>query len=71
MATAMTPPTADAGPPNGAFTNITATSQVTDAVVDHPDGVDIRRQVRFSVPSIAVSLSDELIVLQGGVLLFR
>jgi len=71
MATAMTAPTVGAGPPNGAITNITATSQVTDAVVDHPDGAEIRRQVRFPVPSLAVSFSEQLIVLQGGVLLFR
>jgi len=71
MATAIAAPSVDAGPPNGASTNITATSQVTSTVLDHPDGAEIRRQVRFPVPSLAVSFSDQLIVLQGGVLLFR
>ncbi|KAI4913836.1 hypothetical protein J4E90_005556 [Alternaria incomplexa] len=47
MATAIAAPSVDAGPPNGASTNITATSQVTSTVLDHPDGAEIRRQVEF------------------------
>lgn len=58
MATAMTVPSMDTGPPNGASTNITAISQVTGTVVDHPDGAEIRRQVRFPVHSLSVSSAD-------------
>jgi hypothetical protein len=71
MATAITAPIMDAGPPNGASSDITVTSQGIDTVLDHPDGAEIRRQVRLPFPSLLVSAAVELIVLQGGVLLFR
>lgn len=67
MATAITAPIVDAGPTDEASSNSTATS----AIEDHPDGAEIRRQVRLPVSDLLVSHAVTLISLQGGVLLLR
>jgi hypothetical protein len=71
MATEITAPIVNTAPPNEASSNITATLLAADTIEDHQDGAEIRRQVRFPAPNLSVSPVVELIVLQGGVLLFR
>jgi hypothetical protein len=65
MATAIMAPIVDPGSPNAASSKITGTSTIED----HPDGAEIRRQVRLPVPSLPVIHAVILINLQGGVLL--
>jgi hypothetical protein len=67
MATTITSPIVEAGLPNESSSNITAASTIED----HPDGAEIRRQVRLPIPTLSVSRAVKLISPQGGVLLLR